>query len=205
MTSALSACNENVYAVSRTLVAMAKQGSIPPFFLTTNKRGIPWPGIVVCFVFGLLAFLTLSTGSGQAFSWLSNLSALSSLVAWICICICFLRFKKALEVQGLCVEINLSTGIDRKKLPLRGWFQPYIAWVCIVAFTLVLIFNGFQSFIGGFDISDFFASYITLPTIALCFIGYKCFRGTKFVDPHEVLLNMGPAEALYGTHYDITH
>lgn len=75
-------------------------GAIHKVFLKTTNRGIPWPGVVVSFLFGLLAFLTLSAGSAQAFSWLTNLSALSSLVQWVAICICYIRFRSALKAQG---------------------------------------------------------------------------------------------------------
>lgn len=74
--------------------------AMPKIFLRTSKLGIPLAGVGVSFCFGLLAFLSVSSGSNQAFVWLSNLSALSSLIGWISICICYLRFKKALAVQG---------------------------------------------------------------------------------------------------------
>lgn len=73
---------------------------MPRWFLKTNKAGIPFSGVIIGFCFALLAFLSLSAGSNKAFSWLSNLSALSSLFGWICICYCYVRFKKACDVQG---------------------------------------------------------------------------------------------------------
>lgn len=122
ITSALSCGNENVYAFSRTFMALAKQGDMPKIFLKTDPRGVPIYGVAVCMVFGCLSYLTLSEGANQAFIWLTALSALSALVTWVAICICFLRFKKALEVQG----------IDRRNLILRSWFQPYLSWLCII-------------------------------------------------------------------------
>lgn len=73
---------------------------MPRVFLKTSKVGIPLAGVAVSFAFGLLAFLSISNGSNQAFSWLSNLSALSSLIAWWSICVCYIRFQRALRVQG---------------------------------------------------------------------------------------------------------
>jgi amino acid transporter len=77
-----------------------------------------------------------------------------------------------------------------------------LAWACIIFFSLVLIFNGFAVFIGEFNISDFFASYVTLPVIALCYIGWKIAKKTKMVRLDEIDLSMGPAEALRGTRYE---
>ena len=89
--------------------------AMPKIFLRTSKLGIPLAGVGVSFCFGLLAFLSVSSGSNQAFVWLSNLSALSSLIGWISICVCYLRFKKALAVQGKrafsclpCVKVRLG-------------------------------------------------------------------------------------------------
>lgn len=47
---------------------------MPRCFLKTSRFGTPFYGVVVSFCFGLLAFLSVSNGSAQAFIWLSNLS-----------------------------------------------------------------------------------------------------------------------------------
>lgn len=122
VTSALSSGNEQTYALSRSMMAMARNGQLPKIFLSTTKTGVPWPGVIVSFAFGCLSFLSVSNTSTVAFNWLTNLSALSSLFTWIAICWCFVRFKKACAIQG----------IDRSKFVLKGWGQPYLAWVCII-------------------------------------------------------------------------
>jgi hypothetical protein len=48
--------------------------SMPKCFLQTSRLGSPYWGVLVSFCFGLLAFLSISSGSDQAFTWLSNLS-----------------------------------------------------------------------------------------------------------------------------------
>lgn len=198
MTSALSSGNENAYGLSRTMMALARQGSMPSVFLKTSKVGTPYVGVVVALCFGLLSFLSVSNGSSQAFTWLSNLSALSSLIAWTCICMCYVRFKGAMDTQG----------IDRRNLSLRGWCQPYMAYICIFFFTIILFFNGFASFLGGFSVEDFFASYITIPVFGVAWLGFRVFNAKKggqfgLVPLDEIDLSRGPGAALRGTRYDL--
>lgn len=192
VTSALSSGNEQTYALSRVLMSMARNGLMPKFFLRTSRRGVPWPGVVVGCLFGLLSYLSVSNTSEVAFNWLTNLSALSCLFTWIFICICYVRFKKALEVQG----------IDRSKLSLKGWCQPYLAWFCIIWFSLILFFNGFASFMPVWNASDFFAAYITIPCVVLAYFIWKFVAKTKVVPLDEIDLSGGPPEALVGTRYD---
>lgn len=198
MTSALSSGNENAYGLSRTLLALARQQSMPSLFLKTSRWGTPYNGVIVAFCFGLLAFLSVSNGSSQAFTWLSNLSALSSLIAWTCICICYIRFKGALDAQG----------IDRRNLPLRGWCQPYMAYICIFFFTIILFFNGFAAFLGSFSVSDFFASYITIPVFFVAWLGFRLYSAKHgaqvgMTPLNQIDLSRGPAGALRGSRYDL--
>lgn len=198
MTSALSSGNENAYGLSRTLMALAKQGSMPKAFLKTSGAGTPYVGVIVAMCFGLLSFMSVSNGSSDAFTWLSNLSALSSLIAWAAISLCFVRFKGALDAQG----------IDRRNLPLRGWGQPYMAWVCIFMFCTILFFNGFTAFVGSFSVADFFASYITIPVVAIAFFGFRIYgartgRPVGMLPLDQIDLSRGPAGALRGTKYDL--
>ncbi|KAM0446866.1 hypothetical protein ACHAO4_009190 [Trichoderma viride] len=196
---------------SALLDAVSKGGSTAassPFVVICQQTGVKvLPSVInaVVMTSALLfaqmlpkCFLSVSNGSDQAFIWLSNLSALSSLIAWISICACFVRFYRALKIQG----------IDRKDLDLRGWFQPYMAWICIVAFSVILFFNGFQSFIHKFSVSDFFACYITLPLIALSLLGFRIYlwrtgKSYGLTNLDEINLGNGPAKALCGTRYDL--
>ncbi|KAF3768635.1 hypothetical protein M406DRAFT_273076 [Cryphonectria parasitica EP155] len=198
MTSALSSGNENAYGLSRTMMALARQRSMPSAFLKTSRVGTPYMGVIVAFCFGCLAFLSVSNGSDQAFTWLSNLSALSSLIAWTCICMCYVRFKGALDAQG----------VDRKNLPLRGYCQPLMAYICIFMFIIILFFNGFQAFLGSFSVADFFASYITIPVFAIAWLGFRLYgaragRPVGMTPLDQIDLSRGPEGALRGTKYDL--
>lgn len=193
ITAAFSAANEDMYAVSRTVLALAKHGGIPRWFLRTSKQGIPIGGVVVAFCFGCLAYLSCGgDGANQAFIWLSNLTALGDLICWVAICYCYTRFYKALKIQG----------INRRNLTLRGWCQPYMAWICFWFFSIIILFNGFTSFINGFKAADFVAAYLTLPLVLVAYLWDKIWRKSKVVDLNEVDLSGGPRAALKGTRYD---
>jgi amino acid permease len=89
----------------------------------------------VSFAFGPLAYLSkftscytsyiahpLGLGSGgpsQAFAWILALSTVAGLLAWMTLCICYLRFYAACKAQGL----------DRNTLPFKSRLQPYAGWV----------------------------------------------------------------------------
>ncbi|BEI82223.1 hypothetical protein CcaverHIS002_0300910 [Cutaneotrichosporon cavernicola] len=192
ISSALSSGNEQLYVLSRLLMALARERQLPKMFMRTSKNGIPYMGVGVGALFCCLAYLSVSNGSNQAFIWLSNLSALSALITWSGIGLCFVRFKKACDLQG----------VDRRKFTYRGWCQPYLAYYTIFLFMLVLITNGFGAWIPTFDVATFFASYITIPVVVICFVGWKIYGKTKFVRIDEIDLSKGPPDALRGTRYD---
>lgn len=192
ITSALSSGNEQLYVLSRLLMALARNRQLPRIFMRTTKTGIPWAGVVVGAAFACLAFLSVSSGSSQAFTWLSNLSALSALITWSGIAFSYIRFRKA------CIR----QGVDRSKFAYRGYFQPYLAYYTIFLFMLVLITNGFRAWIPTFNVADFFASYITIPVVIIAYVGWKIAKRTKIVPIDEIDLSNGPIEALRGTRYD---
>lgn len=192
VTSALSSGNEQMYALSRGLMGMARNNQMPKIFLKTSKQGIPYAGVLLSALFSCLAFLCVSEGSNVGFVWLSNLSALSGLMTWICICVSFVRFQKACKVQG----------IDRNKFVFKGFLQPYLSYFTICFFAIILVFNGYAAWIPKFNVSTFFASYITLLVICLSFFSWKFIKKTKLVPLDEIDLSGGPREAMIGTRYD---
>ena len=64
------------------------------------------------------------------------------------ILVAYLRFKAALDAQG----------VNRNDLQFKSPYQPYVAWVALVFFSLVLLFNGWEVFTtGGWTAKDFIA------------------------------------------------
>lgn len=70
----VSAGNTSVYASSRILFALAKNGQAPKIFATTWKgNGVPLPAMCVSVLIGFVAFFGAIFGQGVVFTWLYNL------------------------------------------------------------------------------------------------------------------------------------
>ncbi|KAK0706646.1 amino acid permease/ SLC12A domain-containing protein [Lasiosphaeria miniovina] len=180
LTAVLSAANSNVYSGSRILVALAEEGQGPAFLKKMTSAGIPYYSVAVTSAFGLLAFLNLSSEGGRVFSWFLNISGVAGLVTWGCCCLSYVGFKRALEAQG----------IPRSELPYISPWQPYNAWYGLFFCCLIALTQGFTVFI-EWDVSDFFANYISLIFFAILWLGHKIALRQPFVKPIEADLARG--------------
>jgi amino acid transporter len=185
LTSALSAGNSFFYASSRVLYATALDGKAPRF-LTYEKFGTPYACVAVTTALSLLVYLNVSSSSSEVFFWISNLSAVSTLVVWTSVCITYLRFYKGMKHQG----------IPRSSLPFRSPLQPYLAWFAVIFSSTIAFFNGFDCFFPGkFSAKSFIPPYIDIPIFACLFLGYKIVKRTKFVKLGEMDFFSGKEEA----------
>ncbi|EAQ93042.1 hypothetical protein CHGG_01277 [Chaetomium globosum CBS 148.51] len=183
LTSAWSAGNAFLYSGSRILYSMAATGQAPKIFARTTKRGVPYAAVVATWAVGLLAYLNVSQSGAKVFLWFMNISTISGFIGWIVVLVTYLRFRKAMSVQGL-----LST------LPFRTIGQPYAAWFTLFIITLLTITNGFQVF-AKWDVGDFLAAYITLPIFLVLYLGHKAiFRTPWLRNVHDVDVLTGKKE-----------
>ncbi|KAK8003622.1 subtilase [Apiospora arundinis] len=180
LTAVLSAANSNVYSGSRILVALTNESHAPAFIRRTNKIGTPYVAVGITSAIGLLAYMNLSESGGDVFNWLLNVTAIAGFITWSCICICHLRFMKALAAKGTSRDI----------LPYRAPLQPYLTWFGLFFCVLILLTNGFTAFI-NWSTSDFFAAYISLILFIVLFVGHKVIMRTKPVKLADVDLMTG--------------
>jgi amino acid transporter len=187
LTSAWSAGNSYCYVGARMIVAMAVDHQAPQIFGKTNRWGVPYYAVLASFAFGPLAYLSLgSGGAAQAFNWLLNLSTVAGLLAWMTLCICFIRYNHACIAQG----------IDRNSLPMKGRLQPYAAWVGAIGSGIITLFSGFAVFLkGNWSASNFIASYIGLVIYIVPYVIWKIVKKTKFVSASETDLLSGRFDA----------
>ncbi|KAF2721601.1 amino acid permease [Polychaeton citri CBS 116435] len=183
LTVVLSAANSNVYSGSRILVGLAQENYLPKFFTWMSAGGVPYIAVATTAAFGLLGFMNESSNGGEVFNWFVNISGVAGFICWTSIGISHICFMRAMRVQG----------ISRDTLPYKAFWQPWFSWYGVGFNILIIITQGFTSFI-PWDTSSFFVAYISLILFVVLYIGHKIVYRQPFVKPHEVDLDSGRKE-----------
>lgn len=99
LTAVLSCSNFGLYAYSRMLFAMVKEGKAPKAFGKVNSRGVPVAALIFTTAFGGLSYLTKEVGAETAYTWLLNMAGVIGFIAWLGIGLTHYRFRKAFVAQ----------------------------------------------------------------------------------------------------------
>lgn len=150
-----------LYRSSRSLHSLAESGSAPRIFRARNRWGLPYMAVGLSALFAPLAYLSLVFSGPTMFNWLMNFTNTSGFISWICSGIVFLRFRRALRVQGV-------------EPPYRSWIQPYGAYIGITGSALLCLLNGFSVFFpSNWSVSEFLAAYTGIPMFMLVYFGHR--------------------------------
>ncbi|CDR38311.1 RHTO0S03e08130g1_1 [Rhodotorula toruloides] len=183
--SAFSAGNSDLYASSRTLYGLACDGKAPAIFRRCTKNGLPIYCLILTALVGLLAYMNVSTGSTTAFNYLSNLSSITGVITWLCVCVSYIRFYHGAKAHGL----------DRNDFPYKAPLQPWASYWGAFFFFMVIIFNGYTVFLSGqWSTANFIVSYITVVIFIVLFVFWKLFKRTKFVRIENMDFDTGRRE-----------
>lgn len=172
LTSVLSAGNSGMYASSRMLYSLAKDGKAPPLFARVNKSGTPvWALMATAAVSGL-CFLTFLFSPGKIYIWLLNTAGMMGFIAWLGIAICHYRFRRGYVAQGN----------DLRDLPYVSKFFPYGPIFAFVLCTVVMLGQNYQAFTSGeIDWEGALATYIGVLMFLVVWVGHKVVKKTSLV------------------------
>nr|WP_051405113.1 amino acid permease [Bacillus cihuensis] len=172
LTSVLSAGNSGMYASTRMLWDLARDGKAPKFLGKLDKRGVPVNALIATTLVGSLAFLTTFFGDGAVYMWLLNASGMAGFVTWLGIAISHYRFRKAYIAQGN----------DVKNLPYRAKWFPLGPLLALFLCIFIILGQNYQAFTGGgIDWNGVFVSYIGLPLFLIVWLVYKVKYKTKLI------------------------
>ncbi|CAF1141514.1 unnamed protein product [Adineta steineri] len=175
--SVVSAGMSSIYVTSRTICYLGKTGRAPKFLGITNNNGVPWPAILFCNLFACICFISQGPGgAGTAYTYLINLSGVSTFIVWAVICLTHIQFRRGLKAQG--VNIN--------DLPFRAMWYPYGAYFGFAANVFLIFFQGYTTVLPPFNIISFTVSYILIPVFLILFFGYKFWKKTRWVQPSQM-------------------
>lgn len=184
--SVLSVGNSSIYACSRTLCALSAQGHAPQFIGYIDRKGRPLVGIAITSAFGLLCFLAGSDKHTIAFNWMLALAGLSSFFTWASICLCHIRFRRAMKVQGRSLD-ELSF-----KAACGVWGSFYgllLIFLALIAQFWTALFPK-----GKADVTSFFQVWLGCIFVLVCFIGHKLWVRDGFIRSKDIDLNYGIRE-----------
>ncbi|MCG7333790.1 amino acid permease [Sporosarcina sp. ACRSM] len=172
LTAVLSAGNSGMYASTRMLWDLARDGKAPKFLGKLDKRGVPVNALIATTLVGSLAFLSTFFGDGTVYVWLLNASGMAGFVTWLGIAISHYRFRRAYVAQGGNID----------DLPYRARFFPLGPLLALVLCTFIILGQNFQAFIGGeIDWNGALVSYIGLPLFLIVWLVYKVKFKTKLI------------------------
>lgn len=172
LTAILSAGNSGMYASTRMLWYLAKQGHVPKIFAKVNKRGVPMNALLATTFVALLAFLSSFFGNGTVYFWLLNASSLSGFIAWLGISISHYRFRKAYVKQGR----------DLKELPYIAKGYPYAPLLAFALCLIIIAGQNYQAFMSNhINWYGIIVSYVGLPIFIGLWFSYKWIKQTKVV------------------------
>lgn len=172
LTSVLSAGNSGLFASTRMLFALSRQGQAPRFFAKLNKHHVPMRALVATTLIGMAGFITSIVGDGAAYTFLLTLSALAGFITWMGISWSHFRFRLALKAQGH----------DLSELPYRAPFFPLGALVALVMCFLVVLGQAYEPATTGEDIFALLAPYAGIPVFLALWLGHRLVTGAPRVD-----------------------
>ncbi len=172
LSSVLSAGNSGMYASTRVLYAMAKDGMAPRALGRLNRRGVPVGALLVTTAVGMLAFLASFFGDGAVYNWLLNASGMCGFINWLGIAVCHYRFRRAFVKQGHSLS----------ELPYRARWFPFGPLFAFALCMIAVLGQNMGAFTGSkIDWYGVLVSYVSLPLFLLIWAGYRWFRPSRLI------------------------
>lgn len=179
LTSILSAGNSGMYASTRMLYAMGKQGMAYKSFEKTNKHGVPTLALAATAIVVFLIFI-LQANFENAVDYVLAASGLTGFIAWLGIAISHYRFRRAYVAQNKDVK---DLVYKAKWFPLGPILAFILCVLVIIGQDSQLIFNGVV------DIRAMLITYMGIPFFLVFYIYHKIKFKTKLIPLKQVNLS----------------
>ena len=142
LTAVMSVYNSGLYANSRMLYSLAKQGNAPAYLGKLDKRGVPVAGVLTSAVITAIAVVVVFKWPEFAFNYLMSIATIAGVINWTMILITEMKFRKV-AAAGDSPEDSALAGLSGQqalnaihfKLP----FAKVTPWVVLAFLALVVV------------------------------------------------------------------
>ncbi|MDN4526874.1 amino acid permease [Fictibacillus fluitans] len=155
LTALLSVANSGLYAATRMLYSLSKEGMASPKLGKVNQRGIPMNALYITIGVALLSLLSGFKAEKTVFVWLLSLAGLGAQVGWIAITASQLAFRRK----------YIRNGGKKEDLKFKVPLYPILPIVATTLNTGVLVSM-------AFDPEQRLALYLGVPFFIGCYLYY---------------------------------
>uniref|UniRef100_A9U7D8 Predicted protein n=1 Tax=Physcomitrium patens TaxID=3218 RepID=A9U7D8_PHYPA len=156
LTALLSVANSGLYAATRMLFALSKEGMASEKLAAVNKKGIPMNALLITFVIALLSLLSGFFAEDTVFMVLLSIAGLGAQVGWISISASQLAFRRH----------YLKNGGKLGDLKFRTPLYPIVPLLSLILNLTVLVSL-------AFDPEQRIALYCGVPFMIIAIIVYQ--------------------------------
>ncbi|WCN37636.1 amino acid permease [Aneurinibacillus uraniidurans] len=155
LTAVLSVGNSGLYAGSRMLWGLARDGMASPFLGKLSRKQIPLNALITTLAVACLSLLSSFVAEDTLYVLLVSVAGLAGIVVWLGVGVSQYLFRKRfLEAGGKLDELKYRT-------PL----YPFVPILCTVLCSIVIVSM-------AFDAEQRMALYCGLPFMAGCYLYY---------------------------------
>lgn len=145
LTAVMSVYNSGLYANSRMLFSLARQGNAPRFLGKVNSHGVPVAGVLTSAAITAIAVVVVMIWPEFAFHYLMSIATIAAVINWSMIIITQLKFRQKIragfgpgELAGLRGDEAVSA--LHFKMPLAH-ITPYITLGLLALVVAVMCFS----------------------------------------------------------------
>ncbi|KAJ2307248.1 hypothetical protein IWW55_001070 [Coemansia sp. RSA 2706] len=181
LVTVLSAGNSGLYACTRVLWVLAREGKAPRVLRRVTRRGVPFWALVFTSLWSAVVFCISLAGNQSVYVFLINLSGLTGMGFWLGIGLCHWRFRRAYVAQGY----------DLNDLPYRAGFFPFGPVYACTLLAIIIIGQGYGTIWPTFDAVGFVSTYLAIPLFLVFWLGWKFVKKTKWIKLMDIDLTTG--------------
>ncbi|MGC5699122.1 amino acid permease [Pseudomonas sp. NFXW11] len=170
LTAILSVGNSGLYASTRILWAMSKNGMAPKALSPLSRQGVPLRALAVTLCFALISLMTSFIAADTLFMVLMAVSGMAGTVTWIVIALAQYRFRRQFLAEGGQLE----------QLKYRAPWFPLVPLLCIVLCSSLFVFL-------ALDETQRPSLYWGSGFIALCYGAYFLMQRKRQLQPATAL------------------
>ena len=146
LTAVMSVYNSGLYANSRMLYSLAKQGNAPAYLGRLNKRGVPVGGVITSAIIIAIAVVVVFVWPDFAFNYLMSIATIAAAINWIMIMLTEIKFRRVVAAGDGPNDLKGLKGQEAlDKLAFKLPFAKVTPYVVIAFMLLVVVLMCFSA------------------------------------------------------------